>query len=113
MVTKKMLRELTKLMAAHYVEKGYMYSGSAHPEGIARSLGIKDLDALYDLISAALAQGLIIERGAQAESYQLPAAARKALVEKHNLRVVWERDHHEFYPTDPSFGEIGHLFAEE
>jgi len=54
MVAKKMLRELTKLMAAHYVEKGYMYSGSAHPEGIARSLGIPDRDALYDLISAAL-----------------------------------------------------------
>ena len=112
MVTKKMLRELTKLMAAHYVEKGYMYSGSAHPEGIARSLGIKDLDALYDLISAALAQGLIIERGAQAESYQLPAAAQLG-ARQHNLRVVWERDHHEFYPNDPSFGEIGHLFAEE
>ena len=111
MATKKMLRDLARMMERHYVEKGYMYSGSAHPGGIALSLGISEDEALADLLPAALAAGLIVVRNCQALSYELPAEARRALVEKHGLRVAWERDHHAFYPNDPTFGEIGRLFA--
>ena len=113
MATKKLLHELTRFMERRYVSAGYMYSGSTHPEYIARELHLVDETALSDLVSTALEQGLIVRRDCAAVSYQLPSSARRALVDKHNLRKVWmsQGSGYAFYPNE-AWGEIGMLFAE-
>lgn len=99
-----------------YVARGYMYSGAIGDGGHAgydlRQTGL-DIDSYRAAVAELVCDGVLVLRGSLDTTYALTAVRRRELIIEHDLHGAWEQGSgRDFYPHDPTFGEIPCAYRE-